>query len=112
MEHHYVEEPRFLKYGISITTDHNGKRRVLSDRSLSPSLPLGFMNEASSIAWLRANGYRVNTSKDGYLLTKQKCSPELNLVESYPLGWGSTTKFETGLTIKVDPIMGLIIKVP
>ena len=80
LEQHLVMEQAFVTCGIMITTDHNGKRRVVAREWPCPPTSdpygrgqdwyVGFMTAEESKTWLRNNHFQVqkNAEGNGYII--------------------------------------------
>lgn len=114
LERHLVRELPYVAHGVIITADHHGNSRVVAWSWPDPWPPDGFMNEAESLAWLKAQGYQVKKDDDGYTLTKmiESHSHGINIEHSQvtKIGRGATLVMSNA-TIKTDWVGGLVVKV-
>ena len=114
LDTYYLTEMPFSLYGIAITTDQYGRYRVFSRSWLPPWPPEGFMNETDSIAWLKAQGYRVEKTDAGYNLKRDQGyhtgNVKFSFTEDKLIGWGSTQTFSDGTVIVTKQGRGIAIK--
>ena len=73
------------------------------------------MNETDSIAWLKAQGYRVEKTDAGYNLKRDQeydtGNAKFSFTEDKLIGWGSTQTFSDGTVIVTKQGRGIAIKV-
>ena len=115
LENHYLTESPFQAHGIGITTDHYGRYRVFAWSWPPPWPPEGFLTETDSITWLKAEGYHVEKTHDGYVLKRSQAymthNANVSIDMTVKVYWGDKKELQDGTIVKTNSEKSIVIKV-